>query len=320
LSGHSPQPDLFGGTAVAAQPVDPALGTLAAQLPPGIRFGTSTWSFPGWAGLVYGGHYEEAQLAREGLAAYARHPLLRAVGVDRSFYAPLSASTLARMADAVPGDFRFLLKAHAALTTPRSARRPAFLQGTAEAFLDADHARRVVIEPAQRALGARLGVVLFQFSPLGERVLRHRALLLERLGAFLAALPRGVVYACEWRDPQMLGADYHAMLAAVGAVHGLCAHPRMPPVDAQGAAPSVPGPLVIRWLLRGNRGYDEARAEYAPFDRLRDPDPVTRMRIAALLRDAAARGREAMLIVNNKAEGSAPLSIAGLAAELAAGG
>jgi hypothetical protein len=94
----------------------------------------------------------------------------------------------------------------------------------------------------------------------------------------------------------------------------------MPPVDAQGAAPSVPGPLVIRWLLRGNRGYDEARAEYAPFDRLRDPDPVTRMRIAALLRDAAARGREAMLIVNNKAEGSAPLSIAGLAAELAAGG
>jgi uncharacterized protein YecE (DUF72 family) len=320
LSGHSPQTDLFGGKAVASQPVDPALDMLAAQLPPGLRFGTSTWSFPGWAGLVYGSHYEEAQLARDGLAAYARHPLLRAVGVDRSFYAPLSTATLARMAAAVPGDFRFLLKAHAALTIPRSARRPAFLQGTAEAFLDADYARRVVIEPAQRAFGARLGVVLFQFSPLGERVLRHRALLLERLGAFLAALPRGVVYACEWRDPAMLGADYHAMLAAAGAVHGLCAHPRMPPVDAQGAAPSAPGPLVIRWLLRGDRAYDEARAEYAPFDRLCDPDPVTRARIASLLRDAAARGREAVLIVNNKAEGSAPLSIAALAAELAAGG
>ncbi len=170
-------------------------------------------------------------------------------------------------------------------------------------------------------------MVLFQFSPLGERVLRHRALLLERLGAFLAALPRGVTYACEWRDAAMLGPDYHAVLATAGAVHGLCAHPRMPPVDEQGVGfggedaalgPSA-GPLVIRWLLRGDRGYDEARAEYAPFDKLRDPDPAVRGRIAALLQSAADRGREAMLIINNKAEGSAPLSVSAVAERLAGG-
>ena len=306
---------------VAPQPVDPAQSALAARLPATVRFGTSTWSFPGWAGIVYGGEHDEATLARDGLAAYARHPLLRAVGVDRSFYSPLSAPTLERMAAAVPDGFRFLLKAHAALTTPKSARRPAFLQGAPEAFLDVDYATRVVVDPARRLLGDRLGVVLFQFSPLGERVLRHRALLLERLGAFLAALPRGVTYACEWRDAAMLGPDYHATLAAAGAVHGLCAHPRMPPVDEQGAdataaGPSA-GPLVIRWLLRADRGYDEARAEYAPFDKLCDPDPAVRGRIAALLSAAAARCREAVLIVNNKAEGSAPLSIAALAREMA---
>jgi len=351
LSGREPQPDLFGGGShddtaapaaaaasdppgrgravkggVAPQPVDTGLTALAARLPSTVRFGTSTWSFPSWAGIVYGGDYDEAKLARDGLAAYARHPLLRAVGVDRSFYAPLNAPTLERMAAAVPADFRFLLKAHAALTTPRSARRPAFLQGAPEAFLDADYATRVVVDPARRLLGEKLGVVLFQFSPLGERVLRHRALLLERLGAFLAALPRGVTYACEWRDAAMLGPDYHATLAAAGAVHGLCAHPRMPPVDGQGvdpqgedavAAGSAAGPLVIRWLLRGDRGYDEARAAYAPFDRLCDPDPAVRGRIAALLTAAAARGREAILIFNNKAEGSAPLSIAALAGQMA---
>lgn len=348
MSGRGPQPDLFGGPSedgverprahvaprqsrsrggqggVAPQPVDPALPALAARLPATVRFGTSTWSFPGWAGIVYGGEHDEATLARDGLAAYARHPLLRAVGVDRSFYAPLGAPTLERMAAAVPDGFRFLLKAHAALTTPKSARRPAFLQGAPEAFLDADYATRAVVDPARRLLGEKLGVVLFQFSPLGERVLRHRALLLERLGAFLAALPRGVTYACEWRDAAMLGPDYHAMLAAAGAVHGLCAHPRMPPVDEQGAdavaaaGPSA-GPVVIRWLLRADRGYDEARAEYAPFDKLRDPDPAVRGRIAALLSGAAAQGREAVLIVNNKAEGSAPLSIAALAREMAGG-
>jgi uncharacterized protein YecE (DUF72 family) len=342
LSGRGPQPDLFGGPSedgierprvhaasrqgrsraakggVAPQPADPALEALAAQLPPTVRFGTSTWSFPGWAGIVYDGDHDEAKLARDGLTAYARHPLLRAVGVDRSFYSPLSAPTLERMAAAVPDGFRFLLKAHAALTTPKSARRPAFLQGAPEAFLDADYATRVVVDPARRLLGGKLGVVLFQFSPLGERVLRHRELLLERLGAFLAALPRGVTYACEWRDAAMLGPDYHAMLAAAGAVHGLCAHPRMPPVDEQCAdAGAAAGPLVVRWLLRADRGYDEARAEYSPFDKLRDPDPAVRARIAALLSAAAARGREAILIVNNKAEGSAPLSIAALARQMA---
>lgn len=345
MSGRGTQPDLFGGGpqeppsarapraraaksgGVAPQPADSALQALGAQLPPTVRFGTSTWSFPGWAGIVYDGDHDEAKLARDGLAAYARHPLLRAVGVDRSFYAPLGAPTLERMAAAVPEGFRFLLKAHAALTTPKSARRPAFLQGAPEAFLDADYATRVVVDPARRLLGGKLGVVLFQFSPLGERVLRHRELLLERLGAFLAALPRGVTYACEWRDAAMLGPDYHAMLAAAGAVHGLCAHPRMPPVDEQcegsadGAAGAdagaAAGPLVVRWLLRADRGYDEARAEYAPFDKLRDPDPAVRARIAALLSAAAARGREAILIVNNKAEGSAPLSIAALARQMA---
>jgi uncharacterized protein YecE (DUF72 family) len=334
LSGSDPQSDLFGlvasgeaaprrrraHCAVAAQRVDPTLAALAARSPRTLRFGTSTWSFPGWAGIVYDGVYDETQLAREGLAAYARHPLLRAVGVDRSFYAPLDPRTLERMASAVPPDFRFLLKAHAALTTPRSARRPAFLGDTPEAFLDADYATRVVIDPARRLLGERLGVVLFQFSPLGERVQRHRAQLLERLSAFLRALPNGPVYACEWRDPFVLGADYHALLADAGAVHGLCAHPRMPPVDAQGVDPASdpPGarPLVIRWLLRRDRGYDEARSTYAPFDRLVEPDLDTRARIAALLRAATSRGREALLIVNNKAEGSAPLSIAGLAADV----
>ena len=341
MNGRDPQPDLFGGGpspdaaparhatpprgrgaqgSVVPQRADPSLVELAAALPSGVRFGTSTWSFPGWAGIVYGGEHDEAKLARDGLAAYARHPLLRAVGVDRSFYTPLDAPTLERMAAAVPGDFRFLMKAHAALTTPKSARRPAFLQGAPEAFLDADYATRVVVDPARRLLGEKLGVVLFQFSPLGERVLRHRALLLERLGAFLTALPRGVTYACEWRDAAMLGPDYHATLAAAGAVHGLCAHPRMPPVDEQGVGsacdPTAPGPLVIRWLLRRDRAYDEARAEYAPFDKLCDPDAAVRGRIAALLSAAADSGRDAMVIVNNKAEGSAPLSIVELARAL----
>lgn len=301
--------------------VDPGdkLRTLAAKLPRGLRFGTSTWSFAGWQGIVYDGDYDERKLARDGLAAYAAHPLLRSVGVDRSFYAPLDDKTLQRMAGATAPDFRFLLKAHAALMLPKSARRPEYLEGVPDVFLDAEYARRVVIEPALRHLGERLGVILFQFSPLGDRVLRYRRELLERLARFLAALPSEAKYAVEWRDRAMLGEDLVELLARHGVAHGYAAHPRLPPVDEQAPLEAqATCPLVIRWLLAPGKGYEEARAAYAPFDRLVDPDPDARRRIARLAHAALAGGREAIVIINNKAEGSAPLSVATLAAEFAA--
>jgi uncharacterized protein YecE (DUF72 family) len=162
-------------------------------------------------------------------------------------------------------------------------------------------------------------VLLFQFSPLGERVLRHRARLLERLHGFLRALPRGLPYAVEFRDPGMLGADYDALLADAGAVHGACAHPRMPSVPAQLAATprALGGPLVVRWLLHPGQSYEAARRRYAPFDRLLDPDPATRGEIATVAAAALDTGREVLVIVNNKAEGSAPPGIVALARHMA---
>lgn len=312
--------------AVAAAEVTKDISALAAGLPRGLRFGTSTWSFSGWQGLVYGGDYPEPKLAREGLAAYAAHPLLRSVGVDRSFYAPLDEQTLRRMAGAVGSDFRFLIKAHAALMLPRSARRPEYLEGLPDVFLDAAYATRVVIEPALRHFGDKLGVILFQFSPLGERVLRYRRELLQRLDDFLTALPREARYAIEWRDRELLGDDYADMLARHGVAHGHASHPRLPSVDAQAvfdrlAADDVHRvPLVLRWLLAPGKGYEEARAAYAPFDRLVDPDVETRERIVTLARQALQRGREVIIIVNNKAEGSAPRSVVELARAFAAVG
>ena len=317
----SGQVDLFGNAATgrsAVAAVDPGdeLRALAAQIPRGLRFGTSTWSFSGWQGIVYGGGYDETKLARDGLAAYAVHPLLRSVGVDRSFYAPLNDKTLQRMAAATSPDFRFLIKAHAALMLPKSARRPAYLEGVPDVFLDADYARRAVIEPALRRLGERLGVILFQFSPLGDRVLRYRQELLLRLEGFLAALPREAKYAVEWRDRAMLGNDLADLLARHGVAHGFAAHPRLPPVDEQSPLEAdADCPLVIRWLLAPGLGYEEARAAYAPFDRIVDPDPKTRRQIAQLARKALTQGRQTIVIINNKAEGSAPLSVAALAKE-----
>ena len=73
---------------------------------------------------------------------------------------------------------------------------------------------------------------------------------------------------------------------------------------------------MIRWLLRRNRRYEEARTLFAPFDSLQEPDPGTRTHLAAAAAAALAQARQVFVIANNKAEGSAPLTLIELARAL----
>ncbi|MCG6943584.1 MAG: DUF72 domain-containing protein [Thiohalocapsa sp.] len=320
-----PAPAVDDNTGVRPGPsagtVEPAtapaeLAALAAQLPPGLRLGTSSWSFPGWAGLIYAGTATKTVLSRDGLTAYAHHPLLGTVGVDSGFYAPLDARRLARWALQVPADFRFLVKAPA-VVTQRFVRERDGRWRHNPTFLDVETALRQAVEPYTAALGERAGVLLFQFPPQGRNTNPRR--FAEDLYRFLKRLPAGPVYAVEPRDADLLTPDLAAALHHGGAVPSLACHPRLPELTAQRelfAVQPATDPLVIRWLLRRNRGYDEARDLYDPFDRLAEPDPDTRQAIAALVSAALAQGREVFVIVNNKAEGSSPLSVIELAQAL----
>jgi uncharacterized protein YecE (DUF72 family) len=318
-----PRPDRAPARATATPPAPVAaeppaeLAALAAGLPARLRLGTSSWSFPGWAGLVYAGPAAKAVLSRDGLTAYARHPLLGTVGVDSGFYAPLDAGRLARWAAQVPADFRFLVKAPAAVTQRSRRERDGSFRHN-PGFLDVDTALRQAVEPYLLGLGERAGVLLFQFPPQGRRTDPRR--FAEDLYRFMNRLPAGPVYAVEVRDAHLLTPDFAAALHHGGAVPSFAAHPRVPELPAQAELfpDAAAGPLVIRWLLRRNRGYDEARDRYGPFDRLAEPDPDTRAAIVSLAAAALARGRDVFIIVNNKAEGSSPLSVVELARGLSA--
>ena len=71
-----------------------------------------------------------------------------------------------------------------------------------------------------------------------------------------------------------------------------------------------PGPLVCRWNLHsrhGAYGYESAKAQCAPFDRLQDPDPATRAHLASVITGICGAGQNAYVTINNKAEGDASL-------------
>lgn len=294
---------------------------VASALPPGLRLGTSSWSFPGWAGIVYAGKHSESALARGGLAAYAAHPLLRAVGIDRTYYRPVDAEVFRDYATVVGDGFRFVVKAHEDVVLPRFSNHPRYgaRKGCDNSrFLDPGYARDAVVAPAVEGLGSKLGAIVFQFPPDHPREDSAPERFSQRLACFLEALPRGPVYAVEIRTPSYLGPDYAGALRNAGAVHCLNVHPRMPAVSEQWARVALEdGPaVVVRWMLGAGLEYEEAKDRYAPFDRLVDEDARTRGEIADAAIAAATHGIPVYVVANNKAEGSAPLTLAALAREI----
>ncbi len=313
---------LFGGAetpktdAVEPARVSDEVRGLAARLPQGVFLGGSSWSYPGWAGHVWATSYAEARLARHGLAAYGQHPLLRAVGIDRTHYRSLSADEFARFAAQVPDDFRFLVKAHEDLTHWRFPDRERYGarrgQGNPR-FLDPELAIEQVVIPASTGLGAKLGAVVFEFAP--QEFGRPRDFARD-LDAFLAELPPAVHYGIELRNRELLTPDYAAVLAARGACHVFNVHPRMPDLPIQRRV-VAPGPrTIVRWLVARGMTYEETGARFAPFDRIHREDANQRARVAELLGEAVADGRLGIATINNNAEGCAPLSIVELATRL----
>jgi len=303
----------------APAPVTDAQRALGDQLPAELRLGTSSWSFPGWTGLVYAREGTTEALAREGLPAYARHPLLRTVGVDRTFYGPVPVETFRGWAAAVPDEFRFLVKAHEALTLPRFPLHERYGARRGEenpTFLDPAYARDLVVAPMVEGLGPKAGPLIFQFPPQDVQVLGGPGRFADRLHAFLAALPPGPLYAVELRNRELYTSDVADVLEDVGVVPVLSAWRHLPPLSQQAwkMRARAGSALVVRWMLPPELGYEEARELYWPFNRLVNENPTVRGEIADLAVEAIADGRPAYVSINNKAEGSAPVSVERLAA------
>jgi len=301
-------------SAVGPAPVPEHVAGLAARLPTGVRLGASSWSFPGWEGLVYDRRASQQLLAREGLAAYSAHPLLRTVGLDRTYYRPLDSGQLRAYADVVPDDFRFLVKADRLLTSPLDPEAVG-VRARNPHFLDTAYAAEQVVGPAVDGMRDKLGVLLFQFPPIAPNLVGGRSAFIERLYRFLSALPGGPLYAVELRTPSFLTEGYVRILEATGAAHCYNVHPSMAPLERQLALiqPFYQPALVVRWMLHSSLQYEAARERYQPFDRIVDEDVASRERIATTVLDVLLAERPAFVIANNKAEGSAPLTLHRLA-------
>ncbi len=298
-----PQLDLF-----PPPPLDvSADAALAAKRPAVLRIGTSSWTFPGWSGLVYRGSPSAQELIDRGLEEYARHPLFNTVGIDRSHYAPLSIDELTKYAKQLPPGYKCVTKVWNAVTSPVDPRT----RLPNPHFLDARFFRDAVLGPSDAAFLEHQGPFVFQMLPLSSSELPDPEGLIAKLDRFLAQLPTHHQYAVEIRNPELLKPSYFAARARSNVAHVFTYWSRMPSIGSQLAqAGSLTADFTVcRLNLPPGTEYEAQLEAFAPFDTLQAPDPSMREDVTKLVQRCAALGKTVWLTVNNKAEGSSPLTV-----------
>lgn len=299
---------------------------LASRVPLHVHLGCSSWTFPGWADFVYRRHYPtQKELVRSSLEEYAAHPLLRTVGIDRSYYGPLPREELASYAALLPDGYRTVMKVWdelSSLSFPDHARFGTRAGQPNARFLDVAAFAEHVALPVEETFRAHLASYVIEIAPTPRApdVARFE----ERLDAFLAEASAFGPFAVELRDSRLMTDRYLEILARRGASHCFVYWSRMLGLRKQlervRAVLGVPvlGPVVVaRLMLPPGKSYEKQKEAFEPFDRVVAPQPAMREDVVTLSDACRDAGLPLYVVVNNKAEGSAPRTVEALARLLA---
>jgi uncharacterized protein YecE (DUF72 family) len=266
---------------------------------------------------VYAHDYPATGAGAEMLAEYARFPLFGTVGIDSSFYTPLTARTLTSYADALPPEFPCVSKVWDRITvhTFAKARDKAKAGQPNPDFLNPALFTEKVWQPCREHFAGHTGPFVFEFQTIATQHKVSPSDFADRLDRFFGQLPAEGRYAVELRNAEFLTPEYFAVLREHDVAHLFNSWTRMPSIGMQLDLPGSvsAGFLVARALLRPGRYYAEAVDAFAPYDRIQDPNPELRHDLVRLVETAEKLRIPAYIIVNNRAEGSAPGTIAAVA-------
>ncbi len=253
------------------------------------------------------------------LAEYARYPLFGTVGIDSSFYRPLEPEALEAYAAALPPDFPCVSKVWDHLTVHTWGTSAQHNAGERNPhFLDAELFITAVLEPHRRHFASHTGPFVFEFQAIPRAARISPDAFAALLDDFFSQLPRDARYAVELRNAEYLCPAYFAVLREHDVAHCFNSWTRMPSIGEQlDLDGSITASFTVcRALMRPGRTYSDSRAVFEPFNAVREPQPEVRADIVRLVRATIERDGEAFVLVNNRLEGCAPVTIGALAEAL----
>lgn len=290
------------------------------SLSPLVHFGTSTWTYEGWQGQVYLKKYAKTVFARECLGEYCQYlydgePLFRTAGNDSTFYRPPTANQLRHYLNQIPEDFEMYFKVWEELTISTYAKQTRYGVKAGQPnprFLDSKLFNDLILAPYREAkFEPHTGPFLFEFQRHGMAIEEF----CSRLDTFFSQLPKDFRYAVEIRNPGLLGQDYRQVLENHGVAHVYNHWSYMPPLAEQHhrmeehfTAPFT----VLRLLTPLKISYEAAKKRAEPYTKIVEELPEMRRETLDLVKKAVGEKRQAYVLVNNRSEGNAPLTIQAL--------
>ena len=290
---------------------------------PLVRFGTSTWTYVGWQGQVYTRQYAKSRFAQECLGEYCQYqhndePLFRTVGNDATFYRPPTTNQLRRYLNQIPDGFEMCFKVWEEITIPSYAKKPRYGPRAGQPnprFLDSKLFTELVLTPYREAkFEPHAGPFLFEFQRHGMSSEEF----CSRLDGFFSQVPKEFRYAVEIRNAGLIGPEYRQILEAHGVAHVYNHWSYMPALAEQHhrierfTAPFT----VLRLLTPLKISYEAAKKRAEPYTKIVGELPVMRRDTVELVKKAVGEGRRAYVLVNNRSEGNAPLTVQALSDSL----
>jgi uncharacterized protein YecE (DUF72 family) len=240
------------------------------------------------------------------------------VGNDATFYRPPSANQLRRYLNQIPEDFEMCFKVWEEITIPSYANQPRYGPRAGQPnprFLDAKLFNELVLTPYREAqFEPHAGPFLFEFQRHGMSAEEF----CTRLDGFFSQVPKDFQYAVEIRNAGLLGPDYRKILETHRVAHVYNHWSYMPSLAEQHTRMGTfTAPFTVQRLLTPLKmSYEAAKKRAEPYTKIIEELPDMRRESVELVKKAIAENRRAYVIVNNRSEGNAPLTIQALSDHL----
>ncbi len=281
-----------------------------------LRIGTCSWKYDSWKGIVY----TDAKVPNM-LKEYAKH--FSTVEIDQWFWSLFDNNryTMPKNKDveeynaSVPDDFRFTIK------LPNSISLTHYYQKSKSVplkenphFLSVDLYNEFL--EAIAPMASKVGVVMLQFEYLNKQKMHSLNQFLDKLEAFVNAIPKTIKLGIETRNPNYLKKEYFEFLFQYKLVPVFLHGYYMPPVYETYTSfkELIDDTLVLRLHGPDRSGIEAVTGNI--WNAIVQPKDDEIEKIIEMMRSLLERETDLYVNVNNHYEGSAPLTIKKIQSQL----
>lgn len=277
-----------------------------------IRLGTSSWAYEGWRDIVYFKKYTRENFKRTCLAEYAADSRFSTVGMDLFFYQPPTVSLLEHYASQLPPGFMTCSKVWEDITIfrfPKTHHHTELKEKVNPNYLNATIFLNTVLKPYATAFKDHTGPFIFEFQYMKKNDKSLGAFVYD-LDKFFAQLPHDFMYSVEIRNANFLHPDYFDVLRKHRVAHVFNQWSYMPSISQQLAYDSLTADfLIARALTPPGIAYEATVKKFSPYNKIISPLPAVRLDLLQLMDIAIKNRKYAYLLINNRLEGCAPLTV-----------